>query len=410
MNGIFLKTILIITTLLIILLGYYIVVSKKIEQFETETETETKTTGNFNPTNIEYISCVAFDRANPKSKRDNTNTNMDTVQMLERAPFWSLFITGKTKELFLVSITEEIRSLAEGNAGAITGPVYMLLGRNKYLHQTEGWVYIPGMEKDGTSTKPEKIIMYNNWLRGLLFSKLYAVSDWLCNDACDEDLIPIIYKKDKNKNKTTTTEELPISKPECGCISNKACPFYNIPLGFSIKPRNIKNVSSYSIYKIRPIFFTNMGIKIIGNEYLDISKATDGSKLYSGCDSRLLSNNRLFAFEIDNTGAAVYEANKDSPFHESCVMKPGEEYIDKSKVLKRRFDTSGTLPRLVIQDNDVSITSVINNEKTKRDEFVKQWTVPTDGNNPYTFSIDDNGELKLEDSKGKITFAEFEKE
>ena len=403
MNDIVLKIVVVLTILLIFLIGY--IVTRKIERFVTEAETTKQT----NLENIEYISCVAFDRSKSKSEQNNP----DNKPILERAPFRSLFITAKTKHLILTRIMEVVRSVADQNSGAITGPVYMLMGRNKQLHQTEAWVYMPGMDKEGAPIIPEKIIMYNNWLRSLLFSKLYAVSDWLCNDACDEDLKPKEYKEIKKKKKELKDlkedEPLPTSRPECGCISNKACPFYNIPRGFSAKPRNIKNISSYSIYKIRPIFFTDMGIKLTGNEYLDISKAADGSKLYSGCDTRLLSNNRLFAFEIDKNGAGVYTTEKNKPFHESCVMKPGEDSIDKSKVLKNRFDTIGTLPRLNIQGNDISLISVNTNKKTKRKELVKQWTVPTDGNKPYIFSIDDNGELKLEDNIGNSTFAEFEK-
>ena len=390
MNEIVLKTVVVLTTLLIFLIGY--IVTRKIERFVTGAETAKQT----NLENIEYISCVAFDRAKSKSEQNNS----DNEPILERAPFRSLFITAKTKDLILTRIMEAVRSIAEQNSGTITGPVYMLMGRNKQIYQTEAWVYMPGMDKEGAPIVPEKIVMYNNWLRSLLFSKLYAVSDWLCNDACDEDLIPKKYKKD---------DPLPTSRPECGCISNKACPFYNIPRGFSAKPRNIKNISSYSIYRIKPSFFTGAGITVSGNEYLDISKAMDGSKLYSGCDTRLLSNNRLFAFEIDKNGAGIYGADKDKPFRETCIVKPGEDSIDKSKVLKSRFDTIGTLSRLNIQGNDISLISVNTNKKTKRKELVKQWTVPTDGNKPYTFSIDDNGELKLEDNIGNSTFAEFEK-
>ena len=387
-----------ISILIVIIISFYL--ARKIETFINERNQKDEK----NEPGMEYISCIAFDRPNPKSKKPKT----DTMEVLERAPFWSVFMSNTTKTDVITDIMNSVFELANQNGGSLQGPAYMLLGRNKDTKSVDGWLYLPSIGKDGTLANNTILPVYHGWLRSLLFTKLYAVSDWLCNNPCDMD----IKQKEQTDNKVkskTIEEPQPKSNPECGCISKKECPFYNLPSKFSVKPRNIDKINTYSIYKLTPTFFKTYDILLDKPENLIVDNLASGSIMYEGCDTRLLSENRLYSLEMEKSGLSLYQTDATSPFSENCIPKPDKEYIDKTKVLKTSYPTTGKLPRLRILDGDISILSVNKNEKTKRDEFMKQWSIATGGDDPYTVILDNNGDIKLRNKNGVETGAYIEK-
>lgn len=365
---------------------------------------------------ISYISCVAFDRLN-KNNKERT----DTEPVIERAPFWSQLVTGNNKEKLLYNVLQAVQPLAVANEGVIQGPAYLLLGRNKQTKEPQGWVYLPSMGKDELPVSTVQMYSNHLWLRGLLFSSVYAVTDWLCNNSCDMDRAPLKYTPTGERMSTTTKtytptyspystnlRYIPTSEPDCGCISNKKCPFYNLPWKFSAKPRNMDEINSYSVYKLTPAFFRRAQITMEGSMRLEINRAPNGTKMYEGCETRLLSNNRLYALELDAEGLAVYETKPEAPFHETCVKKPGQSNLDSEKILRTRYNIDGRLPRLEVNDEVVGISSVNWNPSTRRNEWLQQWSVSTDNKNPYTLYLDDTGEIQLMNKDGQISTAKFE--
>ncbi len=355
---------------------------------------------NNDPNSIEYISCVAFNLPNPKNK------DTDTTEMMERAPFWSIFVSNKTINAVIDDVTKQLSRLSSQNGGSINGPVYMLIGRNKNKRHIDCRLYLPSISKDGTPVDDATIPSYHDWLRRLLFANPYAVSDWLCNNPCNEDLAP--RKHTVKDGLFTYIYSDASSQPECGCVSSKGnCSFYNLPYKFSASPRNINTIDSYSIYKIKARFFEKAGISLKDPENLVVDNIRNGSMMYEGCDTRLLSENRLFSLEMEPKGMSLYQTDGKHPFSENCIPKPGEEYVDNAKVLKASYPIVGKLPRLRVNDSDISVLSVEKNRDTKKNEFVKQWYIPTGRDDPYTVFIDNDGNIMLRNKKGDETYTEL---
>jgi len=382
---------------------------------------------------IDYVSCIALNR--PK---DESDTRMTTTRNVGEAPFWSSYVTATTLQDALSIVISRLKSLGESNKGILQGPGYLLVGRNPEKRNVNVWVYLPSIGKDDKPAPDDMLYMYHGWLRNLLFSSLYAVTDWLCNNACDEDLVPLKYKKNgeylsgtmkkdeteeppKNTTNRKTTGRntgstiglsfryIPESDPECGCVSSRACPFGNLPWKFSANPRNMNEISTYSVYKMSIPFFSRANITLQEPYNLLADKAPSGTEMYQGCDVRLLSNNRLHAVEIDKTGIAFYNTIPSAPFRDNCLLKPDEKYVDTNKVLKERIDITGTMPRLVLNDEEIALQAILKNPDKNQKEWVSQWRIPKGMDDPYTLKLENNGKLVMVDKNGIKSDAVFEK-
>lgn len=373
---------------------------------------------------IDYVSCIALNRP-----RDEYDTRMSTTRNVDEAPFWSYYVTAKTLRDALNMVVSRLRTLGESNKGTLQGPGYLLVGRNPEKRNVNVWVYLPSIGKDDKPVPNDMLYMYHGWLRSLLFSSMYAVTDWLCNNACDEDLVPLEYKNNgeylSGTKKETEAEEppnksadsnrgslfryFPESVPECGCISSKACPFGNLPWKFSAKPRNMGDISTYSVYKMSIPFFRSANITLQEPYNLLADKVSSGAEMYQGCDTRLLSNNRLHAVEIDASGINFYDTIQNTPFRENCVLKPDEKYVDTNKVLKERISITGTMPRLVVNDEEIALQAILKNPDKNQKEWVSQWRIPKGTDDPYTLILDNNGKLLMVDKNGTRSNAVFEK-
>ena len=383
---------------------------------------------------IDYVSCTALNRP-----VDQNDMSMSTIKNLDQAPFWSANITAKTLRDALNRVVSGLRPIGEQNKGKLRGPGYLLVGRNVDTRSVNVRVYLPSVSKDGKPVPDDMLYKYHSWLRAVLFAGLYAVPDWLCNNACEETLEPLKYDKKgllmsgtpkgdeappvrqglgarpragtstQNASPLSPFPYVPVSQPECGCISAKSCPFANLPWKFSVKSRNKSMFNSYSVYKLSIPFFQRANITLEAPYNLLADKKLNGAEMYQGCDTRMLSNNRLHALEIDASGVGIYETNPGARFGESCIPKPEEKYVDKNKVLKERYDVTGTMPRLVINTDEIAIQAILTNPTKNTKEWVSQWKVEKGTDDPYSLVLEDNGNLLLVDKKGIKTNAEFVK-
>lgn len=355
-----------------------------------------------NTKDIQYISCVAFERFDEKNKEKS-----GTTELLKQAPCWSYFSKTETFTELINDFRKNIKITADKNRNTLKGPCYMIIGRNKNEKKVEGWVYLASVRKNGINTETaEEFRPYHIWIRKLLFSNTFAVDHWLCYNSCNDDL----KLTDEQKASIKFTGRSPTFTPGCGCVSNQSCSYYYIPSDISIAPRKKENVSSYSIYTFLPEFFTNVSITLEEPTQLEMDRLPSGSTLFEGCDSKIVSKNRLHAFQIEPNGFAFYDANPSMPFTDTCIQKPNEfTFYDKSKVLKNRYDTSGKTPRLVNEDEDAGIYSIDTSKITNKKILEKQWNIQTSGNSPYELLLDDNGSLKIIDSKGVAQDVKFTK-
>lgn len=355
---------------------------------------------------IEYVACTALDRPNPKKPEIK-----DTTDMLDRAPCWISTVSGSTKKEVLVNTANAIKELYENNKsnGSITGPAYMVMGRNRDTDRVEAWLYLPAMSRDGVVLPEKGVIMAHQWIRDLFFTTTYGVSNWLCNNPCDRDFVqvdnrklsPLLYGNRYN------TPSIPTISPECGCISSNACKF-NTPVGFSVPKRSLSSFNTYSIYRIKPSFFTAIEVPFSGLEYINSSILINGSKMHQGCSSRLISPNRRYSFEVTANGAAIYETKNGRTFDEGCITKPYDKsFVDTPKTRTDMYNTTGILPRVVNDGEIISISSIIKNKKTGKKEMVREWNANIGKNTPYMLMLDDDGSLKLLDKKGEITDTSF---
>lgn len=344
---------------------------------------------------IKYINCIALERPDEKD-----TSKRDTVQMLERSPCWSYYTTSTTKDLILRDIIAKCKTISDKNNNTLKGPVYVLLGRNKDDVEVNAWTYLPSIDKNGNIVSSlQDFYSFHNWIRKLLFTNTYTVDHWLCNNDCNIDLT---YNKDDIFAKYIPPTTY------CGCISKSKCNYYYIPKDVSISPRKISDVSSYSVYRLTPELFKAFDITLEAPTQIEMDHFNNGWSMYEGCDNRLVSKNRLHSFEITPNGFGFYEAQQKRPFEDTCYPRPNQ--LDKEnppKTEKQKFKIIGELPRLINEDNEISISSIIYNPDTKRKELVKEWVIPTTNNAPHTLFLDDTGALKVIDSKGTIIDAKF---
>lgn len=167
--------------------------------------------------------------------------------------------------------------------------------------------------------------------------------------------------------------------------------------------------NSYSVYKLSIPFFQRASITLEAPYNLLADKKPNNTEMYQGCDTRMLSSNRLHALEIDDTGLGVYETNPGARFGENCIPKPDEKYVDKNKVLKERYDVTGSMPRLVINTDEIAIQAILTNPTKNTKEWVSQWKVAKGTDDPYSLVLDDNGKVVLVDKNGIRSDAEFVK-
>lgn len=344
--------------------------------------------------NIQYISCAAFERFDEKNEEKS-----GTTALLNQAPFWFYFSKANTLNELLTDFANNIKTVAGKNKNSLKGPCYMIVGRNKNEKRVEGYVYLPSVNKNGLNTTSIKeYTPYHIWMRKLLFSSSFGVDHWLCYNSCNDDR----ELTSDQRQVMRLTNRTPGFKGACGCISTTgSCKYYYLPLDISIRPRNIADVSSYSVYTFLPDFFTNLNITIEDPTQLEMDRMKSGSRMFEGCDSKLVSKNRLHAFQIEPDGFAFYDASRSMPFTDTCIQKPTEiTFYDNAKVLKKKYNTTGQLPRLVNEDSDVGIYTINTNNDTNNKELVKKWDIDRGPNSPYEFFLDNDGNLKIIDSKG----------
>lgn len=345
---------------------------------------------------VEYLNCIALDHVDPKEESEKY-----TGDVLKRAPCWSYFSEKSDIEAVFLDVLESCKKIAEKNDNKLKGPVYFVVARNKDTETVNAWVYMPSLDKNGNKiTTLQDYYSYHNWVRKLLFTDTFGTKHWLCNNPCDNDLkFSTLYNQEDIN---------PIFQPACGCVSKDACKFYYIPKDVSIKPRDIKKVSSYSVYRLNEKAFSSHGIILDAPTQIEKDHFNDGSTMYVGCDNRLVSKNGKYSFEVLPDGFALYEATSGNLFDDSCSTLPNELNSDQKKEI-RKYEVKGTMPRMVNENGDISVFSIIDNSTEKSDQklLVKEWTVRLSGNSPHTLMLDDTGALKIIDSQGAISDAVF---
>lgn len=364
----------------------------------------------------EYINCIGLERA---------STGGDDI--LKRAPCWSYNSKGNTIEDVVKNIIIACSTIGIKNGNRIKGPVYFVIGRNRGIikppqpkedrlssiggfarqeesiieipSKLEAWAYMPSLYKDGSETKTMvDYYSFHSWIRKLMFSGTFGVNHWFCNNPCDIDIYP-----DKKERKRLAKSNR--FTPSCGCISKDTpCRFYYVPKKTSMGSRKPDKTNTYSVYKIKAEAFSQLGIILDAPVHIDMDSLNSGFTMYSVCDSRLISKNMEYSFELDKTGASFYRAKPGTYIKEGCSDIPNSKESDKnSKILLQKYKTTGVQPRLINTEDDLAIYTIIDNPDEKGKKTIeKEWILKTEGKSPFTIFLDNTGTLKSIDQSGTV--------